>query len=152
MSEICNLMRQLKKSASQFLKNPKVPPTVRLRGRIFLPACFRMVFREWGMVWWQGQPLLICYQCVLNKIYSPWSLVGWRAVRSSASVIKLKWLNVNDQFCHSAATCNLLNHPKCTLANTAQGWHGDMLPHSGLCALSAMWPVWQTIHGSRSDI
>ena len=31
-------MRQLKKSASQFLTNPKVPPTVRLRGRIFLPA------------------------------------------------------------------------------------------------------------------
>ena len=38
MSEICNLMRQLKKSASQFLTNPKVPPTVRLRGRIFLQA------------------------------------------------------------------------------------------------------------------
>ena len=39
MSRMGNFMRQLKKSASQFLTNPKVPPTVRLRGRIFLPAC-----------------------------------------------------------------------------------------------------------------
>ena len=39
MSRIGNLMRQLKKSASQFLTIPKVPPTVRYRGTFFLPAC-----------------------------------------------------------------------------------------------------------------
>ena len=38
MSRIGNLMRQLKKSAFQFLTIPKVPPTVRYRGTFFLPA------------------------------------------------------------------------------------------------------------------
>ena len=39
MSRMGNLLRQLNKSASQFLRNPKVPRTARYRGTFFLAAC-----------------------------------------------------------------------------------------------------------------